>query len=306
MSKILLTGSSGFVGKNFISFIKEYDNKFYKKLLLLSSAKNSDIHTVVYHDFNNLPSLLNYNIEAVIHLGAYVPKCAVQANITKDCNSNINFTQSLLERLPKTVKKFIFISTVDVYFDERILDENSLTVPESLYGFSKLYCEKMIQFQAQKNSFIPQILRLGHLYGNGEDAYTRMIPEFIRKILFDKSPEITAKGKEKRSFLHISDCVKNIYKAYTLDNSLGIVNIVSEKSYSVETIAKKLIQISGKKLHCSILNQNINTRNFLFNNTKMKSFLCSENMPINKGLAEEYSYFAKKLSCDKKQKRDST
>jgi UDP-glucose 4-epimerase len=293
LNKILLTGSSGFVGKNFISFVKEYDSDFYKRLLLLSSTKNRNVDTVVYRDFNNLPSLLNYDIEAVIHLGAYIPKCTAQANTIKNCNSNISFTQSLLEILPRTVKKFIFASTVDVYSNvEGILNENSPTVPESLYGFSKLYCEKMIQLQALKNSFIIQILRLGHLYGKWEDAYTRMIPEFIRRILSGKPPEITTKGKEKRSFLHISDCVKNIYQAYTLDNSLGVVNIVSEKSYDVKTIAKKLVKISGKKLDCSILNKNTCTRDFLFNNTKMKSFLCPEKMSIDEGLREEYSYFA--------------
>jgi len=292
MSRILLTGSSGFIGSTFISFLKNNYHDFYNKMLILGSKKHSDIETIIYSNHDNLPSLSDYDIKLVIHLGAFTPKSGSEANDINRCNSNIIFTNALLLKLPDTVKKVVFASSIDVYSAcNGLLDENYETNPETLYGDSKLYCEKMIrQWSLQKGSLY-QILRLGHIYGPGEDAYKKLIPTFIRSIIANTAPVITSSGLEKRSFLHVIDCCRAIFQATYLNTSYDIINIVSNKSYSVKEIADLIINISGKNLQCTIENTNKLTKDLLFNSVKMNKLLCSESIPLELGLKDEYKYF---------------
>lgn len=292
MEEILLTGSNGFVGSNFISWVKENSPEVYKRFVLLSSVKRFDIETVIYPDLHSLPDLRERNIETVIHLGAFTPKSGKEANAVSRCNENIFFTDSLLHVLPNSVKKILFISTLDVYKPTtNCINEESDVHPASLYGESKLYCEKMITAWCEQQNITLQILRLGHIYGRGEEKYKKIIPEFIRTISNDCSPEITTNGNEKRSFLHINDCARAIVNALQLQKNHGPINLVSERSYTIKEIAEILIRVSGKQLGYKVLNSSTETRDYIFDNSKMKKLLCTESVSLEDGLKDEYDFF---------------
>lgn len=83
-------------------------------------------------------------------------------------------------------KNLFFKSTLDVYGKiETIIDESSF-ITLTMYGWSKLYCEKLLENWSKRNNIILQILRIGHIYGKGEKAYKKVIPVTIQKLKMEK------------------------------------------------------------------------------------------------------------------------
>ena len=296
MGKVLITGLSGFIGSNLLDFLKENHATSLSEIIALSSLKQEGIETIIYTPNDGLKGIVFPEFETLIHLGAWIPKISSDGNNINLSNSNIFFTAELLDLLPNSIKKIIFISTVDVYGEQNeVITENTCTLPTSLYGSSKLYCEKMVANWAKEKEVSCQILRIGHIYGKGEDQYKKLIPIFINNILYDTPITISTSGAEKRSFLHVSDCVRCIWEAIQIPTKSNIINIVSEHSKSVKEIADLLVKISGKNQAINILKQNIKTRDLVFDNTLMKSFFGEEKIKIEDGLKEEFNYFQEKI-----------
>jgi len=292
--KLLITGASGFIGKNFLSYIEDNHLLDLMDIILLSSKCDGSHICVPHNNYNftkeDFLSQGITEINVVLHLGAFTPKCGSQADNIQLSFSNIKNTLHLLQNLPAKPNKIVFISTLDVYSDSSIIDEETMPNPSSLYGWSKLFCEKLISQYAKENGIDYQILRIGHIYGPGEENYQKLIPLTICRILNNEDPVIFTDGSELRSFLYIFDCCKAIWKAITLTEMPGPINIVSKHGESVKNIVKLLIDISGKKLSIQILNQPIQTRDLLFNADKMEHYLCHEAENLKSGLEKEFNY----------------
>ena len=116
MHKILLTGSSGFIGSNILNnFSKK--NKFYlilrkkpnKKIL-----KNKNIKIIKIKNYESLnDKLKKIKVDIVIHCATHYVKSHNFSDIKKFCYSNILLGNVILENLDNMkVKKFINFSTV--------------------------------------------------------------------------------------------------------------------------------------------------------------------------------------------------
>lgn len=292
MKTLLITGSTGFIGKNILEFIKNnFENKF--NVVLLSSKIDSNYTTILHNNYtfteDNFKEKGIENIDIVLHIGAFIPKSGAEANDIEKSNSNIINTTYLLDNLPNIPSKFIFLSTIDVYGKiETKIGENCATNPLSMYGWSKLYCEKMIESWAITNKSTIQILRVGHIYGKGEEAYKKVIPITITKIKNGENPQIFGTGEEKRSFLHVDDACDLIMKSISLDEYKGVINLCSSHAYSIKEIIEILLQISNKNLHIDFVENNNVGIDFVFDTTKMNLLLGNEKMNITEGLKDEY------------------
>jgi UDP-glucose 4-epimerase len=293
MDNILITGANGFIGKSLLDYLTKVINMDENHILLLSSKKRDKYETLVYDKESYLiPSIKD--ISGIIHLGAFTPKSPNEAdNFEYNCG-NILYTKNLLQSIPASIKRFVFISTLDVYHSNvPVIDEKSATNPSTLYGWSKLYCEQMVIKWCECHQIAYQILRLGHIYGQGEDAYNKIIPTTIRKIIKNEAPVIFSKGEEKRSFLNVKDCVRMIWQSYSYPFEETIVNLVSKQSISILGIIEIIIQLSGKDLKPEILNQPIAVRNFVFDNQLMRKLFGEEQIELLDGIRDEYNYFLK-------------
>ena len=126
----------------------------------------------------------------------------------------------------KTLNKVIYISSIDVYAPVVPISELSATQPATLYGWSKLYCEQMMSVFATQKKIAVQILRIGHVYGPGEEKYAKFLPKTIRNIVDGKAVELYGDGTELRSYIYLDDVVKAILAAVGLHDNVGVINIV--------------------------------------------------------------------------------
>ena len=119
MKKILLTGSTGFIGSELLVDLSK-DHKIYvilrknKKIL-----KNKNVTKVIYNNFKNLNNKLSkLKIYTIIHCATHYVKKHAFDDIQKLNISNILFGNVILENLKiMQVKKFINFSTVWENYD---------------------------------------------------------------------------------------------------------------------------------------------------------------------------------------------
>jgi nucleoside-diphosphate-sugar epimerase len=296
MGYILVTGGNGFIGSKLINYISSVSDEERNRILLLTSQPSIEYHYVLHKNYqfasNDFLNKGYDQIDVVIHAGAFTPKSSVEANLYDENYSNIVNTYHLLHQLPNIPDKIIFVSTLDVYQKTtEIIDENSVLNPSGFYGVCKLFCERMVELWCKQNNCTPQILRLGHIYGEGEEAYKKLIPEAIRNIQQNKNPVIQSAGNEKRSYLHVSDCIKAIYNSLNLQDYIGPVNIVSKNAYAIKDIIQILIEVSGKDLTAQILNKEIPVWDIIFDNQKMEKYLGVEQKNFAEGLKQEFYNF---------------
>lgn len=289
--KILLTGASGFVGGHVLTALI---NKFGKECIIaLTSNKIPDVKCLVYQSIENFNLDKNSfdDITHVIHAGAFTPKDNKQANDINLSFGNVQYMKELLSYNFKGIVKFVNISTLDVYVStESKLSESSNIDPVSLYGSSKLYCEKMAKAFSVQREISYMNLRIGHVYGPGEEKYKKVVPIAIENILKDKPLELWGKGDDLRSFIYIEDVVDSIINS--LDSTLQNldINIVSGKAIPIHDLLYTIIDISGEIVEVKRIESNHEKRDLVFDNTLLLSTLLNKETDLIEGLTKEYNY----------------
>ena len=230
MSNILLTGASGFVGKNLKQYLNHWD-RF--KILILNLRENSSLH-------------IDATIDTIIHLAG---KAHDLKNISEpDDYYKVNFelTKKLYNAfLISDAKRFIFVSTVKAVADhlKEPLTEDHLPNPQTHYGKSKLMAEKYIQSQTLPIGKSYYILRPCMIHGPGNKGNLNMLYKFVSKGL----PYPLAAFKNKRSFLSVDNLcfiIKEIIERK--DIPTGIYNVADDQELSTNQVVSLLSEALKK------------------------------------------------------------
>lgn len=185
MKKLLITGSTGFVGSH---FIEKYSSKYDIKLF---SFRKDDLST-----------LDCINIDVILHLSALVHQMG-GANASEYERVNVTQTLELAKKAKKSgAKHFVFMSTVKVYGEETInvYTESSECKAEDEYGKSKLKAEREL-LKLEDKSFKVSIIRTPIIYGYGVKANIKSLVNLVNKI----SVLPLGKIENKRSMVYIGN-----------------------------------------------------------------------------------------------------
>jgi len=164
--KLLITGSTGFVGSYFVS---KYKDKYEIKTF---SFLKDDINTL---DCNE--------IDVVFHLSALVHQMNGADAIEYE-KVNVRQTLDLTKKAKESgVKHFVFMSTVKVYGEETssVYTENTICNPEDEYGKSKLKAELEL-LKLENENFKISILRTPIIYGYGVKANIKNLVNLVNKV----------------------------------------------------------------------------------------------------------------------------
>ena len=293
--KILLTGATGFIGSHILT---DLFNKYGpESVVVLSSTDISNISCVTYKSIKNFEIEKNFfdDITHIIHAGAFIPKDVQQANNLEACFSNIEYTKNLLSYNFKELSRILNISTIDVYTTTNDkLSEKSTVNPISLYGSSKLYCEEMVKKFSEKNQNDYINLRIGHVYGPGEEKYKKVLPIAIQNIINNKPLELWGDGSDLRSFIFINDVIESIMNAITLPETNLNINIVSGQVISILEMLHKVVSVSGKNVKINRKESNHVKRDVVFNNHLLLNTVLKKETDLSHGLKVEYEYMKRK------------
>ena len=263
MEKIVVTGSCGFIGYNFIksnssnfkiigidSLNNAYDNRLKElRLSSLNEEPNFTFKLLNLSDENTLnkESEIFENVSTVLHLGARAgvrqsfldPKSYILDNTAATANLALNVKKH-------KIKKFIIASTSSIYGDTGISyakeNKDELENPPSIYAATKSFGEVLARNILEDTDTIIQIPRFFTVYGPfGRPDMS--ILRFIHWISTNQEVIIYGDGEQKRSFTFISDIISGLNKLF-IHNDSGIFNFGSNETWSlnqvIDLIEKKL------------------------------------------------------------------
>ncbi|GAA5104041.1 NAD-dependent epimerase/dehydratase family protein [Wohlfahrtiimonas larvae] len=158
---ILITGASGFLGKRIVRFLQRTSDVY----LLTTSRQQESYPNHLVRDLSEVTPELTEKVDTVIHFaGLSAHKNACDEEFYK---VNVNNTiQVAKAALASGVKRFIFISTTDVYDidNHSTISEDSPLKPRSTYAKSKLAAEDALKGLCDGNTMNLIILRLPLIY----------------------------------------------------------------------------------------------------------------------------------------------
>jgi len=293
--KVLLTGASGFIGGHILTALIERYGK--SAALALTSKKINNVNYITYNSFSDFgldKSCFN-DITHVIHAGAFIPKDAREANNLDKSFDSIGYTNKLLSYEFASLKVFVNLSSTDVYAStEQKLSEESKIEPVSLYGSSKLYCERMIKAFSEQRNISYMNLRIGHVYGPGEEKYKKVLPVAIGNILENKPLELWGDGSELRSFIFIEDVVESVLNSLESSEKNLDVNVASGVAVSIRELLNKIIEVSGQKVQINKKDSSHEKRDLVFDNSLLLGTLLKKEADLMEGLRIEYNYMKDK------------
>lgn len=241
MKEIIVTGSSGFVGKNLCPYL---ENLGFKVTYL--SLRNDDWK-------ERFPK----NAFAVLHLAGLAHDLK---NTNKEADYfrvNTELTQEIYDLfLDSEIKKFIYFSSVKAVADslgDEILDENHKPNPITTYGKSKLKAEQYILSKNLKTEQKAYILRPSMIHGPDNKGNLNLLYGMISKGI----PYPFAAFENERSFLSIDNL--NFVVSELLVNNInsGVYNVTDSTYISTYNLINLINRVIGKKAKIFKVNKKV-------------------------------------------------
>lgn len=230
---ILLTGSSGFLGKYIEAHFIE-SNITYKALNRSNGDYSVNLAT-------NIPEF-DINFDTVIHssgLAHFAPRSIEQIDLFYEVN--VVGTQNLLKGLEKCgdLKYFVYISSVSVYGLEegRLIKEETPLLAKDPYGISKIKAEEVIQNWCNSRGIKFTILRLPLIFGSNPKGNLESMIIAIKKGYY-----FNLKDTEK-SIVLAEDVADIILPASLIG---GIFNLTDGVNPNICNLSKKIAMNLGK------------------------------------------------------------
>ena len=249
--KILVTGGAGFIGSHLVDGLIERGHKVVV-IDNLSTGKKENVNKKAKFYKIDICSPKIKEIfkkekpEVVFHLAALprVPLSVKDPVLTSKVNilGTVNIFKASVDF---KVKRIIFASSSSVYGDQKKLPlrEDMIPNPISPYGLQKLVCEQFAKLFSNLYKIPIVSLRYFNVYGPRVDfdsQYSLVIGKFLKQKAEGKPLTIYGNGNQTRSFCYVDDVVEANILAMKSKKIKGgeVINIGSEKSYSVNYLAK--------------------------------------------------------------------
>jgi len=259
--RALVTGGAGFIGSNLVEALvnKSWDVTVIDSLLT-GNKKNLALvkHKITFsqssvNDKEQLEKAMQ-GADIVFHLAALpsVPKSIADPSTSHINNIDATFTV-LLTAKELGIKKVIYSASSSAYGDaqEAIKTEDLPAKPISPYGLMKYTGEEYCRIFSLVYGLKTVSLRYFNIFGpkqNPSSAYAAVIPKFITNALDNKPLVIHGDGEIRRDFTYVQNAVDANITAAISDKAAGTYNIACGASFSLNELASKIQELSGKEL----------------------------------------------------------
>ena len=250
--KILLTGATGFIGRQVLNALQKKNIELVLIVRPGSEKKiqsNTSISKIIFSDdiFSESTQWWEkafQNIEIVIHIAWYLePGKYLHSDHNIHCyKGSVKMAKGSIN---SKVKRFISIGTCLEYKASPIaLTINSPLNPLNPYALAKVKLYKKLNTLRPENNIEFAWCRVFYLYGEHEDD-RRLVPFLRSRLKIGKVAKLSS-GKLIRDYMDVSEA-GNAIAAVALSKVKGVVNICSEKPISIRELAENIANEYGRK-----------------------------------------------------------
>ena len=271
-----MTGGAGFLGSSLCQSLVEQghlvvalDSLFRgseENLVEISDSENFQFIHGDVRDVDILDSAVDSlgGLDLVYHLAAVNGTKWFHEAAHSVIDVNINGTLRTLELAMANEARYVFASSPEAFGEtekQPISDGNLMQFTNPAehqrhsYGGSKYLGEVACQHAAREGLDV-RIVRPFNAYGPRllGDQYGQVVSIFFNKIVNNESIIIHGDGSQTRSFTWIDDVTEGFVKTGLLDHGIdgsnlsGLAfNIGSTEEVSITSLAKRIVEVSGKK-----------------------------------------------------------
>ena len=250
-SLILLTGSNGFIGKHIRDyFILNSDTTIIcpPRQPILGRLWPSKSLLKEY-ELTNLDANTLSQIEICIHAGGYVKHNHNEMDDFSSAYRSLFLTRALLNYPMPNLKKFIYLSSMDVYDrSQQFIQEDSRTQATNLYQTVKLISEQLVQDAFCDSSVSVDILRIGHVFGPGDSKFGKMLQNMIKAVKSGNTFFLETSLSQVLNLIYVQDLVRYLFLLCQSSMSYGITNVVSSNTITVSELIELISALSGSIL----------------------------------------------------------
>ncbi|MDO6386072.1 NAD-dependent epimerase/dehydratase family protein [Uliginosibacterium sp. 31-12] len=244
--KILVTGATGFVGREFCRRMRE-DGHLVRPWLRHEIAGMPD--DAVIADLRTLPECSNafLGVDVVVHLAARVHK--MQEDVADPeaayVLENVAVTRHLAEQAARAgVKRFVFISSIKAcgeHSEMRPLTETDVPTPEDAYGRSKLAAEQALRDVAQASCMEWVVVRPVLVYGTGVGGNFERLIGLVKKGV----PLPFGRVESLRSFVNVWNLATLLERCCTHPAAAGQVFHAADTECSTASLMREIAEVAG-------------------------------------------------------------
>lgn len=236
MTKILVTGSSGFIGKNLLPRLRSHQYS-------VSSVSRLDGEISDAHTWDKFQSS-----EVLIHLAGltFVPDS--WKDPSRFIKTNLDGVTCALDYCRKHGSRLIYLSSY-LYGNPEFLPipESAPLIANNPYALSKKMAEEVCKFYAEFYGVKITILRPFNVYGPGQSQQF-LIPSIIAQASAG-TPILVQDLNPRRDYVYIDDLVDAIINAINKQLEFEVFNIGTGISYSVAELINIIQKIMGTNLN---------------------------------------------------------
>jgi len=271
MSKIIITGASGYLGSHLCRLMeKEKVFALYNKLKpQFGNIEPIQIDLLNSEDLNLL--FRDINPDYVIHLASVIPSQLINQDDKYVYQLNVEVTKQIAS-LTHTYNSFLIFTSTDLVYDEGDdIKENHNLNPLNLYAQTKLNAENAI---VQYGKYF-LILRVALMYGFSISKHKSFFDESFKKLM--NGQEVKAFYDQYRNALFVEEAskfIKELTEMKLPDND--IMNLCGFEKLSRYEMVLKTAEIFEfdlslvKKESCENFKQYKMAKNLNLNFDKMK------------------------------------
>ncbi len=244
MNKVLVTGSTGFIGKQLC-------NRLPDAVRVIRSRNTSHTTQSEVFEVDNIDASTNWegafsSVDTVIHLAGLAHSHSYTAADYHSVNveGSIRLASAAAQA---NVKRFIFVSTIGVNGNSSIepFSCNSIVKPHSDYAQSKYEAEKALEDIANKTGMELVIVRPTLVYGPEAPGNFALLVSLVKALPFLPFGNI----RNKRSFISVYNLVDLLITCIGHPNAAGKVLLPSDgESVSIELFTSHIAAGLGKKV----------------------------------------------------------
>ena len=256
MSKVLVTGSDGFIGSHLVEeLVKKgyevrafvYYNSFNNWGWLDTLPKEIMDHVEVFagdvRDPNGVRESMK-GVDAVFHLAALIAIPFSYHSPDAYVDTNIKGTLNVLQAARDLGIRVLVTSTSEVYGTAQYvpIDEKHPYQGQSPYSATKIGADRLAESFYRSFDLPVTIVRPFNTFGPRQSARA-VIPTIITQLLAGKEEIKLGSLTPTRDFNYVKDTANGFIAMYESDKTIGQeINIATQKEISIGQLAEELIR----------------------------------------------------------------